>query len=416
MKFFIKVFVLFLIINITATALTYTVKPGDSLVKIANRYGVSVKEIVRANNLKKPYIIYPGQKLKIPVKKNTKAKKNIKIIIHRVKSGESLIKIARKYNVSTKDIIRLNNLKKPYRLYVGQKLKIPVKAKPKKVSSKKIRKYQTYCKVKHKVKRGESLSLIASRYGLSLKSLKLMNNLKSNRIYPGQILCVRKGVKSSSNNVATSVKKSPSGSKDIYIKKERVVRKKIVIHRVKRGENLAKIAKKYGTTVSKIAKLNRLKKPYIIHPGQKLKIEKTEVSYIEKVVKKGGTPFKFIHPVKGEIINKFANTPYKRHLGLDYATDCGTPVKASESGKVIYAGTSIKPYGNLVIIRHGGKFNTVYGHLGKITVKEGQIVKKGEIIGYTGEMENINGCGLYFEIRKNAIPVDPLAFLNKSQR
>ncbi|WP_297454408.1 LysM peptidoglycan-binding domain-containing protein [Persephonella sp.] len=410
MKFFIRVFVLLVIINLAASALTYKVKPGDSLIKIAHKYGVPVKEIIKANHLKKPYKIYIGQKLIIPVKKETKHKKNIKIIIHKVKRGESLIKIAKKYHVYTKDIIELNNLKKPYRLYVGQKLKIPVKIKPKKVSSTTTRKYKTYCKVKHKVKKGESLSIIANRYGISLRSLKLMNHLRSNYIYPGQVLCVRKGIKT------TTSRQSVAKATDIYIKKERIVKKKIIIHRVRPGESLGKIARKYGTTVSKLIRLNHLRKPYIIHPGQKLKVEKVEVSYIKKIEKKGNSSLSFLWPVKGEIINKFANTAYKRHLGIDLATDCGVPVRAAESGEVIYAGSSIKPYGKLVIIRHAGKFNTVYAHLGKINVREGQIVRKGDIVGYTGNMENINGCGLYFEIRKNAIPVDPLAFLNKSTK
>jgi len=98
LKFFTKILVLILVLNIAASALTYTVKPGDSLIKIAKKYNVPVKEIIKANNLKKPYTIYVGQKLKIPVKTPQKNQsKNTKIVIHKVKPGESLIKIAKKY-------------------------------------------------------------------------------------------------------------------------------------------------------------------------------------------------------------------------------------------------------------------------------------------------------------------------------
>ncbi|WP_245844770.1 LysM peptidoglycan-binding domain-containing M23 family metallopeptidase [Persephonella hydrogeniphila] len=341
MRFFIKFsFLIFLIITTTTYALTYTVKRGDNLGKIAKKYGVSVRDIIRENNLRKPYIIRPGQKLKIPVK--NKAQKGQCILKHKVKRGESLIKIAKKYHVWVKD-------------------------------------------------------------------LRKINNLKSDKLYVGQILCIKVG-KSRTQGKKIGTKKD---EKDFYIKKKKVVTKRIITYRVKKGDNLSKIAKRYNTTVSKIIKLNNLKKPYIIRPGQRLKIEKREVTYIEEVVKRRTVPFGFIWPVDGKIINPFVNNAKKRHLGIDIQTECSVPIKAAEDGKVIFAGDSIKAYGNLIIIKHAKRFNTVYGHVGRIAVKEGQTVKKGETIGYTGKLNGLDKCGIYFEVRKNAIPVDPLVFLNK---
>lgn len=342
LKFYTKLLIIFLAISLGVNALTYKVKTGDNLAKIAKKYHVSVEDIIRTNNLKKPYIIRPGQKLIIPEKSKRKA--------------------------ST-----------------------------------------TYCAIKHKVKRGESLIKIAKKYHVWVKDLKKLNNLKDNTLYAGQVLCIKKAVKKLNKkyNVKTQSKK------DMYIKKEKVITKRIIYYRVKRGDSLSKIAKKFGTTVSRIIKLNRLKKPYIIYPGQKLKVEKKEVSYIEKIVKRRTVPFGFIWPLKGKVTEKFINNTQKRHLGIDIQSECNIPIKAAESGKVIYAGDSIKSYGNLVIIKHANRFNTVYGHIGKIKVKEGQIVSKGDIIGYTGKLNNSNKCGVYFEIRKNAIPVDPLVFLSQ---
>ena len=351
MKSGIKIFLITLVLTFFSYAYTYhTVKSGESLAVIAKKYGVSVDELIKVNKLKKPYIIRPGQKLKIPSKKTLKKPKNGSCTVyHRVKFGESLITIAKKYHVWVKDIKRLNNL-------------------------------------------------------------------NSNIIRAGQVLCIKAGkAKTVSKNKA--YKKS---RKRVKVKKEVIT--KIVYHRVKSGENLSLIAQKYNTSIREIIKLNNLKKPYIIRPGQKLKIKKKivrlkRITEEEKVktVKKS-MPFKFIWPVdNGKVIAKFVNSTTLRHLGIDIKTDCSSPIKAAESGKVIYAGDSIKAYGNLVIIKHPNRYNTVYGHIGRIAVKDGQYVKKGEIIGFTGKLNNGNDCGVYFEIRKNASPVDPLVLLPKKR-
>jgi murein DD-endopeptidase MepM/ murein hydrolase activator NlpD len=320
---------------------------------------------------------------------------------HKVRSGENLAIIAKKYGVSVDEIIRLNNLKKPYIIRPGQELKIPTKnnyTKKTKAES---------CSIYHKVKRGESLITIAKKYHVWVKDIKELNNLKSNTIRVGQVLCIKKS------------ENAQNPSYDVKIKKE--IKTEIVYHTVKKGESLSLIAKKYNTSVNEIIRLNNLKKPYIIRPGQKLKIPKKVVvvqKYTEedklKTIEKS-MPFGFIWPVdKGEVSAKFINSSTLRHLGIDIKTECNVPIKAAESGKVIYAGNSIKAYGNLIIIKHPHNYNTVYGHVGKIAVKDGQYVKKGDTIGYTGTLNNSNDCGVYFEIRKNALPVDPLVLLPKN--
>ncbi|WP_457639595.1 LysM peptidoglycan-binding domain-containing protein [Persephonella sp.] len=340
MRYFISVFILvFLTVFSLSYGLTYTVKRGDNLGKIAKKYGVSVKEIIKANNLKKPYIIRPGQKLKIPVKSKKKT--------------------------------------------------------------------STYCAVKHKVRPGDSLIKIAKKYRVWVKDIKRLNNLKSDTLYVGQVLCIKEGKKKKK----TAGKKT--GKKEFYVKKKKIVRKRIITYRVKKGDNLSKIAKKYGTTVSRIIKLNNLKKPYIIRPGQKLKVEKREVFYREEIVKRRSVPFGFIWPVEGKVVKNFINNSKERHVGIDISSPCAQSIKAAEDGKVIYAGDSIKSYGKLVVIKHANRFTTVYGHLDKIAVKEGQLVKKGDTVGYAGTLNGSENCGLYFEVRKNGIPIDPLVFLNK---
>ena len=387
----------FLLISLKSFALTYTVKRGDSLDKIAKKYHVSVKSLIKINHLKKPYIIRPGQKLKIPTKSRGKAYR-----IYRVKSGDSLIKIAKKFGVSTKEIIKANGLKKPYRLRVGQKLKIPIKYKRKARKVKKRSYTVSYCKIRHRVKPGESLIKIAKKYRVSVKTLKRINNLKGNTIRVGQTICIKK--------VSKRIDRRNLN---------RIVKTKIIYYRVKPGDSLIKIAKKFRVYTKDIIRVNRLKKPYRLRVGQKLKIPKKEVVYIRKEeeeffteLPKNSIKFGFIWPVDGKVVKNFVNNTLMRHLGIDIQTGCGENIRAAEDGKVIYSGESIKPYGKLIIIRHKGKFNTVYGHVGTILVNENQYVKKGQIIGTVGRLDD-SSCGIYFEIRKNTVPVDPLVFLPK---
>jgi LysM repeat protein len=388
------VFLAFLTLCFSILAEEYTVRSGDSLDKIARKFGVSVQDIIRENNLKKPYRIYPGQRLKIPSSDYT---------IHRVKYGENLSYIAKKYKVSVKSIIKANNLKKPYTIRAGQRLKIPKKTKISSNTGKK------YCKLKHKVKKGESLITIAKKYRVWVKDIKRLNNLKSDTIRVGQVLCIKEGVRK-------TVKKSKNNKgSSVVVRQKKIVRKKIIRYRVKSGDSLAKIAKKYGTTVSEIARLNNLKKPYTIYPGQRLKIPKKVVYIEEEIVKRKSVPFGFIWPVDGKIVKNFINNSQMRHLGIDIQTECGVPVKAAEDGKVIFAGDSIKAYGRLIVIKHPNNFNTVYGHIDQIYVKDGQIVKKGDSIGTVGFLNNSEKCGIYFEIRKNTVPVDPLVFLKNRE-
>lgn len=100
------------------------------------------------------------------------------------------------------------------------------------------------------------------------------------------------------------------------------------------------------------------------------------------------------------------------HTGMDMAAPKGTSIYAAESGRVITA-RSMSGYGNCVIIDHGGGLWTVYGHImnGGILVKEGQEVKRGELIAKVGSTGDSTGNHLHFEVRKNSEPVDPASYL-----
>lgn len=101
----------------------------------------------------------------------------------------------------------------------------------------------------------------------------------------------------------------------------------------------------------------------------------------------------------------------KVHFGVDLAGSKGTPILAAERGIVVYTGSGFRGYGKLVVIEHGTEWATLYSHLSKISVKEGQTVQQGQVIGGMGRTGRASGVHLHFEIRKNRQPVNPLALL-----
>ena len=182
---------------------TYTVKLGDSLWSIANKYNTTVNELKSLNNLSSD-VLQIGQVLSVP--SNSVSVGNT----YTVKSGDSLWSIANKYNTTVSNLKSLNNLSSDV-LQIGQVLSVP---------SNSVSMGNTYI-----VKSGDSLWNVANRYGISVAELKSLNNLSSDVLQIGQVLNVP-----SSNNV--------------YI--------------VKSGDSLWSIANRYGTSVSELKSLNNL--------------------------------------------------------------------------------------------------------------------------------------------------------------
>jgi murein DD-endopeptidase MepM/ murein hydrolase activator NlpD len=99
------------------------------------------------------------------------------------------------------------------------------------------------------------------------------------------------------------------------------------------------------------------------------------------------------------------------HYGLDLAAPKGTPILASAPGVVIYVGNGFAGYGKLIVIEHDENWATLYSHLNKFAVKEGDRVTRGQKIGEMGRTGRASGVHLHFEIRYNRQPVNPLMYL-----
>ena len=200
----------------------YTVKKGDSLWKIANKYNTTVEKLKSANNLK-TNTLSVGQKLVIPSISVSPEVSDTYI----VQKGDSLWSIANKFNMKVSELKNLNNLTNNL-LSIGQVLKI-------KDSS-------NNGKTTYTVQKGDSLWVIANKYGITTEELKSYNNLTSNLLSIGQVLKIPQG-KTSTENIYT----------------------------VKKGDSLWTIANRYNTTVEKIKVLNNLTSN-LLSIGQHLKI------------------------------------------------------------------------------------------------------------------------------------------------
>jgi murein DD-endopeptidase MepM/ murein hydrolase activator NlpD len=126
----------------------------------------------------------------------------------------------------------------------------------------------------------------------------------------------------------------------------------------------------------------------------------------------GNSAVSFRWPVKGRISDPFGpKQSGGQNDGINIAVPQGTPIKAAEDGVVAYAGSELKGYGNLVLVRHPNGYVTAYAHASELGVKKGETVKRGQVIGKAGATGNVANPQLHFEVRKGATPVDPMPFL-----
>ncbi|MDD4569230.1 MAG: peptidoglycan DD-metalloendopeptidase family protein [Tepidanaerobacteraceae bacterium] len=121
---------------------------------------------------------------------------------------------------------------------------------------------------------------------------------------------------------------------------------------------------------------------------------------------------RFLWPTVGQITSPFGRRGREFHTGIDIDQSKGAPVRASNAGTVTFAGWR-GGYGNLVIINHGGGFETYYAHNSSISVSVGQQVEKSQQIAKVGSTGRSSGPHVHFEIRVNGSPVNPLDYLNK---
>jgi murein DD-endopeptidase MepM/ murein hydrolase activator NlpD len=200
-------------------------------------------------------------------------------------------------------------------------------------------------------------------------------------------------------------------------------------HVVRPGENLYRIGKAYDVRHDEIARLNNIADPDRIRVGQRLfipgaaqQLPVTVITPAEAQVEAGlasgttaalaipATDQAFIWPISGTINSGFGPRGSGFHDGVDIAAPEGTPIRAIESGEVIYS-DRLRGYGNIIVLRHGGGFVSVYAHNQQNLVSEGHGVSRGQIIARVGSTGRVTGPHLHFEIRRDNKALDPLPYM-----
>ncbi len=190
-------------------------------------------------------------------------------------------------------------------------------------------------------------------------------------------------------------------------------------HRVQAGETLYGIAFRYGLDVGSLAAWNGLGDGTLIQVGQVLRLrppggasaggaaDSAPVGIVE------GPP-RWQWPVAGPVLVRYGESPLTAS-GIQIKGEPGDPVRAAAGGRVVYAGSGLVGYGELLIIKHSANWLSAYGYNRALLVREGEDVAAGQLIARMGEGPSPGLQGrraiLHFEIRRNGIPVDPLSEL-----
>jgi len=207
---------------------------------------------------------------------------------------------------------------------------------------------------------------------------------------------------------------------------------------VRRGDTLYRIATNNGITTLDLATWNNIAPPYTIYPGQQLKLyprsgrsgvaarPSARPSTTPRPAPTAGktpagapastprpvaasSPFSWRWPTEGQLVGTYrAGDPTKQ--GVDIAGTGGQPVRAAADGVVVYSGSGLVGYGELVIVKHNDEWLSAYGHNRARLVNEGQVVKAGQQIAEMGRSGAARDM-LHFEIRHDGKPVDPLGYL-----
>jgi len=272
-------------------------------------------------------------------------------VTYTVDKGDSLMKIAQRFNTTVAQLQEVNSLNGTF-LKVGQEIRINpdkklyrvIKAEEKKPEEKKPEIKSAANTFAHTVKNGESISLIARKYRTTVGAIVEANCLTNTVVMAGQTI-----------KVPAERANMQAAGEDV--KDYKVVQGRSEITRASwRMPVRGRLSDQYGWRK---------------------------------------------HPV------------YRKrlfHAGIDIAAPKGTPIAAAAAGKIIYAGR--RPgYGNLVIVSHVGGMSSRYAHCSSILVKKGQSVKAGALLARVGATGVATGNHLHFEVRKNGKPQNPLSFL-----
>jgi len=347
-----------------------TLGPGETIYNLSKRYGVPASEIMKANGINDASKVASGRQLLIPVyvysRQAPVSAPDNNPKTRSAKSSAGLQGEARQDNVPLplpspqRDAAVLPNaplLRNP-KTDDGSATGVTASAANPTATNSATGKYM--------VKGGDTLSGIARAHGVDVDALKTANGLSGSNIRIGQSIVIPAAGAETPDNLSTASIPTKAGPK-----------------------SYTPPVKTAGDSVA--AKTN------------------ADVASIAPAASGIG---KFRWPARGQVITGFAKTENgKRNDGIDISMPAGTPVKAAENGVVIYSGDGLKEYGKTILIRHDDGLVTVYAHAQSLNVNRGDKVIRGQVVASSGMSGVAKTPRLHFEVRKNASPVDPTAYL-----
>ncbi len=292
-----------------------------------------------------------------------------------VGKGDTVYAIGRRHNVDPKAIIAENNLRAPYHLAIGQKIRLPGGSAP----ARTVRDT-----VQYRVQPGDTLYAISRKTGVSVPLLAQANNLRPPyALSPGQIVVAPgASVDAATPRLAeinpqpqpTSVQPAPTRSAQ------------------SQSQQLAASAPTSGTA----------------NDTQDVADLAQQVSFSQPP----SNDALFVWPVRGAIVSEYGGGELgKRNDGINIAAPAGTPVRAAADGEVVYRGSELEGFGNLLLVKHADGFVTAYAHNSSMVVKKGDVVRKGQVIAKVGQTGAVTSPQLHFEIRQKLKSVDPVSLL-----
>lgn len=255
------------------------------------------------------------------------------------------------------------------------------------------------------VQSGDTLLSIARQIGVSVEALKLANGISNNSIYIGQVLMVPRKSALTTSNTYHDDRETSTTESSFQPQVTSTIRHKKVPPTYKvpttpppaktHSSNLDKSSSKQMMQLSRETSLS------------------DPVMNTENIVTPQATGIsKMRWPIRGRLLSQFGQKKgTATNRGIDIAVPEGSSVKAAENGVVIYASDGLKELGNVVMIRHENNIITIYGCNSKLVVSKGQRIRRGDEIAKSGVSGNVKTPRVYFEVRKNSLPVDPIKYL-----
>ena len=323
---------------------TVIVQPGDTIYALSRRHNRPVRAIIDDNALQPPYLLQPGQQLRMPSGR-----------FHTVQRGETLYSISRAYGTDLYSIAQGNNLAPPYTIEIGQQLRISSPTAYAVASAE-----------------PSQMPLPPSR-GIEVETLPPPATSAPPQSAPAAAPAAGQPTPLPEVTVPAAPGAPPVAAEPAPPLPDQQI------------------------AAAPVPPPSAAPEP----PPEK------EAA----LPPRSGRTFSW--PVRGRILSNFGPKADGLHNdGINIAARAGAPVIAAENGVVVYAGSELRGFGNLLLVRHADGWITAYAHLDKSLVKKGQKVTRGQAIGTVGTSGGVSQPQLHFEIRRGTQAVDPAKFLS----